>query len=136
MKKYVIGVLLAIVLTGVLITSTYAMTVSIEASIGRDFAVVFEFTVDNGAIYTNLKNSPQLMNETTVPSSIWTDFVSKGHTNLNALTYSDVAIFFNDTRNSIRSTFHLSGLDIINSTIDKQRALRPSKCPQNGENSS
>jgi hypothetical protein len=68
------------------------------------------------------------MNETTVPEAIWTNFVSKGHTTLNALTFSDTSIpLFNDTRSSIRSTFHLSGLDIINSTVDKTAGIETFK---------
>lgn len=126
MSKFAIGVFLVTILTSVLIASAYATTVSIEASIGRDFNVVFRFTVDNDT-YTNLKTNPQLMNENTVPEAIEADFANKGHTSLTAIQFSDVTIDFNDTAHVIHSTFHLSGQDIINSTIDKTAGIETFK---------
>ncbi len=116
------GVFLATVMAGVLITSTYAATVSIEANISQDFNVVFQFTVDNGN-YTNLKTHTNLMNETTVPETIQKSFLSKGNSTLNALEFSNATIYFNDTARSIRSAFQLSGQGIISSTIDRAASV-------------
>ena len=112
MRKFAIGVFLAAVLASMSITSTYASTVSIGASISQDFSFVFQINVDNETIYTNLKTNPKLMNETTVPETI-------ARARANALVYSNATIDFNNTSRSIRSTFDLSGQGIINSTIDK-----------------
>lgn len=115
MRKLAMGVFLAAVLAGVLITSTYATTVSIEATISQDLNVVFQFTIDNETIYANLKTHPQLMNETTVPETIRKDY---------AITYSDANITYpNDTSHLIRSGFHLTGQGAINSTIERSSSV-------------
>lgn len=116
------GVFLVAVLAGVLITSTYATTVSIEANISQDFNVVFQFTVDN-ATYTNLKTHSNLMNKTTLPEAIQKSFSSKGNSTLNALEFSNTTIEFNDTARSISSAFDLSGQGIISSTIDRTTSI-------------
>lgn len=127
MSKFAIGVLLVVILTSVIIASAYATKASIEVNIDRDFSVVFEFTLENSTTYNNLKTNTQLMNENTVPEAIEADFASKGHTSLTAIQFSDATIYFNDTAYSIRSTFHLTGQDIINSTIDKTAGIETFK---------
>jgi hypothetical protein len=126
LRKPVIGMVLAAILTSVFIASAYATTTSIEASINRDFSVVFEFAVDQ-AIYADLNADPKLINETTVPKAIETDFANKGHTSLTAIQFSVATIDFNDATHVIRSTFHLSGQDIINSTIDRAAGIETFK---------
>ena len=123
MRKLAMGVFLVAVLAGVLITSTYATTVSIEANISQDFSVVFQFTIGNETIYTNLKTNTNLINETTVPETIRTSFLSKGNLAPNALEYSNATIDFNDTALSIRSAFDLSGQGIISSTIGRTTSI-------------
>ena len=115
MKNTVAPVILAFVLFGILVTSAYS-SVSIEASITRDFRVVFEFTNINSTIYENLKNNALIMNETTVPEAIWRNLAEKG---LISVEYYNSSINFNDTTRSVRSAFNLRGPDIITSTINR-----------------
>lgn len=119
MRKTSVCAFLAVVLFSMsLVASVHATTVSIEANVGRDFGIVFEFAVSNET-YTNVKTNPKLMNASTVPETIWSNFVSSRQLALDALGYSDNTIDFNDAAHSIRSSFHLSGRAIINSTVNR-----------------
>jgi hypothetical protein len=115
MKNSVAPVILAFVLFGIFISSAYS-SVSIEANITRDFHVVFEFTNINSTTYETLKNNALIMNETTVPETIWRNLAEKG---LVSVEYYDSSISFNDTTRSVRSAFNLRGPDVITSTINR-----------------
>ena len=122
MKKPAVALLLALVLTSLLVTSAYAQTVSIEANFNnasQQLNVTFEFVMDN-ATYTILRNNSSLLNATSVPGAIQTEFTKEGHT---GLTYSNVAISYNNTGSSIISTFQLSGQSVISSTIDRATGI-------------
>ena len=118
MRKPAVALLLATVLMSLMITSAYASTASIEAkisSVNQELNVAFKFVVEN-ATYHILKSNSSLFNETSVPGTIQRNFVSEGHT---GLTYSNAAISYNDTGESILSTFQLSGQGVISYTIDR-----------------
>ena len=118
MGKHAFALLLAVILPSVLIASAYGSTASIEVNINhvnQTLSVSFEFTVNN-VTYANLKNNSSLLNATSVPRAIQTEFTSKGHT---GLTYSDAAISYNDTSYSILSMFQLSGQGVVSSAINR-----------------
>jgi len=114
-KKSAVIMLLTLVLPSMLIASVYA-SVSIEASISRDFGVTFEFTISNVTLYNSIKNNRLIMNETTVPDAIWRNLADKGYFRVE---YFSPAISFNDTLQLVVSTFHLRGPDVINSTVNR-----------------
>jgi len=108
-------VLLAIVLFATEVASVHA-PVSIQASVARDFNVVFEFTNIDSITYVNLKNNALIMNETTVPEKIWRNLADRG---LVRSEYYNPSVSFNDTTRTIRSVFNLRGPDVISSTINR-----------------
>ena len=122
MRETAIAFLLALVLTSLLITSAYAQTASIKAnfnSVSQQLNVTFEFVMNN-ANYTILENNSSLLNATSVPGAIQTNYAKEGHT---GLTYSNAAISYNNTGSSILSTFQLSGQGVVSSTIDRATGI-------------
>jgi hypothetical protein len=118
LRKPAVALLLATALMSLMIASAYASTASIEAKISsanQELNVAFTFVMSN-ATYNILKSNSGLLNETSVPRAIQTNFVKEGHT---GLTYSNPAISYNDTSKSILSTFQLSGQGVISSTNDR-----------------
>jgi hypothetical protein len=122
LRKSAVAFLLALVLTSLLVTSAYASTVSIQANLNsssQELNVTFEFAMDN-ATYNILKNNSSLLNATSVPRTIQTNYAKEGHT---GLTYSNAQIFHNDKNSSIISTFQLSGQGVISSTINRATGI-------------
>jgi hypothetical protein len=122
-KKHAIALLFAVVLTSVLIGSACASTASINVNINnvnQTLSVSFEFVMDN-LTYANLKNNSSLLNATSVPRAIQTEFTSKG---LTGLAYSNAAISHNETSHSILSTFQLNGQGVVSSTINRAAGVQ------------
>jgi hypothetical protein len=122
LRKHAVALLLAVALTSLLIASAYASTASIEVSINnvnQELSVTFEFVMDN-ITYTSLKSNSGLLNATSVPRAIQTEFTKEGHT---GLTYSNAAISYNGANDSILSTFQLSGQGVVSSTIDRTAGI-------------
>jgi len=110
MRKSMFIVLFIIILCNASVASVHATSVTVKTSITQDFQVVFTFSDINATIYGNIKNSG-LMTRDTVPTSL-----QNGHLGVE---YYSQAIGFNDTTDSIVSSFNLRGPSVVNSTIDR-----------------
>jgi len=123
LAKHAVALLLAIVLTNLFIASAYASAVTIEANItntNQRLSVTYVFVVSN-TTYSILKNNSTILNGTTVPRVIQTNFIKQGHT---GITFSNQAISYNDSGYSINSTFQLFGKDVISSTTDRSTGIQ------------
>jgi len=124
LRKRAAALFLVVALTSLFIASSYASnTASIEANINnanQELNISFEFVMTN-ASYALLRNNSSLLNETSVPNAIQTNFVKEGHT---GLAYSNPAISYNSTSDSILSTFQLSGSSVVSSTTDRATGVQ------------
>jgi len=119
--RHAVALLLTVVLTSLLIASAYASTASIQANIdnvNQELNVTFKLMMDNATIYNRLKNNSSLLNETSIPRTIQTNFAKKGE-----LTYSNAGISYG-ANYSILSTFQLSGQGVMSSTIDRATGIQ------------
>ena len=115
MKTFMFGLLFLVVLCNMLFASAYATSIAVETSLNQDFHVVFSFSNINATVYGNLESNA-LMNKDTLPAALYHGMVQKG---LLKVEYYSQSISFNDTTDTIVTTFNLRGPSMVNSTIDR-----------------
>ena len=114
MKKTAIISLLFILLAN-LIIPVYA-SLSIQASIGQNIHVVFDFRDIDSATYSETKHQ-SLFNVSTIPKTIKEGLEERNLGNGECI-YDPTQEIFDDLTRSIHLEFALTGLDIIHVTID------------------
>lgn len=112
-KTATIFLLLAVFVS--LVTPVYA-SMSIQATIGQNIQVVFDFQDIDSTIYNETKHQG-MFNVSTVPQTIKEDLEERNLGNAECI-YDPTQEIFEDSTRSIRLKFALMGLDIIHVTID------------------
>jgi len=120
MKKIVRAHLLFLFLLVALITPVHA-SVTIQAVIGRDVHVAFDFDFKNNETIYRMIQEEKLINESTIPDIILDNLKQQNLTNVNC--YTQPIVFDNSTL-SIHIAFYLTGSDIVNVKVDTKSGIR------------
>lgn len=104
-----------IVLLAAVVMSVHA-SITIETVVDEDLHVVFDMESIDPAIY-NETVQQGLFDVSTIPAAINANFEQQNLTNARC-NYDSAQEIFTDSTNSIRVEFYLTGLDILDSTID------------------